>query len=906
MFSLTAFLLIYTIGGLTFLPLLIGCALLHVFLTSPIHPKPSDSIREHLQRQGDDEAIFKSGTENIEKHEWPSKSPEQEHDTASGYFAVCREFVPGGVNGKPPERTTPAGEKVSSDEPNTFQKVYGSIFDRKATLGHSATSSQKQHKRAKNVFYVVLRHRHLMLYDDADQTEVRHVISLDHHSIDVYNGGDDPIREGELWIRRNCVRLKRRPTSKSQPPDGVISKPFFLFSENCSEKEDFYFALLRNQESDPDVGFAAPRPLMFDVEHAIGLVQRLHSVEEHPATRWLNAMIGRFFLAMYKTDEIQEYIRNKINKKISRVNKPAFLSEIRLQRVHMGAGAPQFTNLKLRDFNVDGGCSIEADIHYSGGFRVEIATVAKIDLGTRFKTREVDLVLAIKLKKLDGKMLFRFKPPPSNRAWITFESMPVMDMSIEPVVSTRQLTYTIILNAIESRIREVMAETLILPHWDDIPFTQTTGQKVRGGIWAQDQSWDPIRNPPTTDVPEAPVEVLKSEERMVESQPSSDTEETGRLAQGEASISTPVLVADGSTTVHRKALSTSNTPKSRDTTPPSPVESRTKPTRAPSFISAAAPTIITDTTAVESSRPQTPQIRSTAAYAMQALASRSGQPTPLHSPSGSPYSAATFPRSMTEKAAKSLKSSRRNSTDGDVPSQPTLEGGSEKLSATTVGARDIPLSGKRLSHRNTDQSRTSDGSEGSPQSSGIKAAAGAAKQWGWNVINKRIQKQQQAQEAKRGEGSHFANGKSRSPSRPMGGGQPLPPIGEPLPKPAELEKINTANLSKRKPVAGAISPSRIPTRKGSNISMSSTAAAAAASTAANTPTAAPELPPRSSMDTTDSYDGLAHAIGADSSVGKEAHSSTMADADLTGRGKARRESTTRTEAERSAVPGQAS
>jgi hypothetical protein len=43
-----------------------------------------------------------------------------------------------------------------------------------------------------------------MLYDDENQIEVRHVISLAHYRTDVYAGGDK-IPEGELWIKRNCM-----------------------------------------------------------------------------------------------------------------------------------------------------------------------------------------------------------------------------------------------------------------------------------------------------------------------------------------------------------------------------------------------------------------------------------------------------------------------------------------------------------------------------------------------------------------------------------------------------------------------------------------------------------------------------------------------------------------------------
>jgi len=45
-----------------------------------------------------------------------------------------------------------------------------------------------------------------MLYDNEDQLDVRHVISLAHYEVDVYAGGER-IPEGELWIKRNCTHL---------------------------------------------------------------------------------------------------------------------------------------------------------------------------------------------------------------------------------------------------------------------------------------------------------------------------------------------------------------------------------------------------------------------------------------------------------------------------------------------------------------------------------------------------------------------------------------------------------------------------------------------------------------------------------------------------------------------------
>ncbi len=340
-----------------------------------------------------------------------------------------------------------------------------------------------------------------MLFDDDEQIEVRHVVSLQHHTVSIYSGGEET-PEGELFIKRNAICLSRRSDVGEMTPDGKTSKPFFLFSDQCSEKEDFYFALLRNQERRPDMIYNPPIPLQYEVKDIITLVQRLHSSEEHLQTRWINAIIGRIFLALYKTPEVENFVRAKITKKISRVKTPSFLSKISLRNIDLGEAAPVITNPRLKDLTVDGELVVEADMRYTGGSRIEVAAAARIELGSRFKAREVNLLLAVVLKRLEGHVMIRIKPPPSNRIWVTFATMPKIDMTIEPIVSSRQITYTLILRQIESRIKEVVAESLVYPNWDDSPFYHSENKAWRGGIWADAND---------TRHPETPVNVAAEE-----------------------------------------------------------------------------------------------------------------------------------------------------------------------------------------------------------------------------------------------------------------------------------------------------------------------------------------------------------------------------------------------------------
>lgn len=156
--SLGSFLVIYALGGITFFPLILSLILLYAYLTLPDAPKPGvPTAHDEVRRSGDDEYSLKSGTGTDQLAEKFHRT--HESDVAAGYFAVCREYVPGGVNGKPPERTTPAGEVVATESPSVYQAMYRSLFDRKQTPSiEPAKSNGKNTKRARNVFYIVLRY----------------------------------------------------------------------------------------------------------------------------------------------------------------------------------------------------------------------------------------------------------------------------------------------------------------------------------------------------------------------------------------------------------------------------------------------------------------------------------------------------------------------------------------------------------------------------------------------------------------------------------------------------------------------------------------------------------------------------------------------------------------------------
>lgn len=659
-----------------------------------------------------------------------------------------------------------------------------------------------------------------MLFDDDEQLEVRHVISLAHHNASIYSGGD-PIPEGELYIKKNAIRLSRKLDGGDTAPDSQVSKPFYLFSESCSAKEDFYFALLRNQEHALRADKEVPEPLHFDVQDIISLVHRLHSSEENVHTRWLNALIGRVFLAVYKTRDLENFIREKLTKKISRVKRPSFLSRIVIRDVHPGTSAPYIFNPRLKELNVEGECVVEADIRYTGNFRIEVATTARIDLGARFKVREVDLVLSVALRKIEGHGLFKLKAPPSNRFWFSFQSMPKMEMSIEPIVSSRQITYTMIIRQIENRIKEVVAESIVLPFWDDTPFLDTQDKKWRGGIWTADNEQTA---PPTPEVITAPAPSGDGSNQQPETLDLSDQKETPPI---EKSYTDPLVAKSptaglfgrkGST----KTLSEKGTKPSTTSLDSGPRGSWPASTRSSPNVS-----VVQDSAKGEAVLGKKEPLPS----AIATLSAVAGSPPKLGSPLASPMSPSLAGKgpvgshaegddhlkepagddaasndALTSESGDTINRQHATSSTESVDSFTSTNGNSSSLRSQTGSVsrgffrQDTGASTSSVSTANSNGS----GALKNPTLAAVSNAAIQAKQWGLNALQRRREANEANQRRNQPGGDR---GRGVDLSQPMGRGRPLPPPGTPLPPPDRSSRP-TKIPPKRKPLPPPLLPGR--------------------------------------------------------------------------------------------------
>jgi hypothetical protein len=157
--GLMRFIFIYFLGASTFFPLVVAGVLLHAYLTFPIHEDTAhrESEADSIVQPGDDTEAIERAQKTLGKKFQPRIK--NENDVFAGYFAVLREYVPGGVSGKPLERSTPVGSTtVSPPSQSVYQSMYRSIFDRKPTASPLDNKGVgKTQKKGGNVFYIVLR-----------------------------------------------------------------------------------------------------------------------------------------------------------------------------------------------------------------------------------------------------------------------------------------------------------------------------------------------------------------------------------------------------------------------------------------------------------------------------------------------------------------------------------------------------------------------------------------------------------------------------------------------------------------------------------------------------------------------------------------------------------------------------
>lgn len=848
------FLVVYLFGGLTFIPLLVVLA---IYLTTEpvvsVDPAlaPTADASAASEKQGDDTDASKDDNshdglvlpgddvktlESVRRDHAASKTfdkptksrkigkdgrkhrtGDRHHDdfATAGYFSVHRKYVTIG-NSKPVEPGSVGPTPVAPPSPSVYQTFFRNMLKKNGTdSAEGSNAASPRPKNARNMFYVVLRHGHLILFDDDQQVDVRHVIKLADHDIKISSGGG-PTPEGELFIKRNAIHLSPRNLQRAKAHNAPTPQPWFFFCENCSEKEDFYFSLIRSQEN-------APRPHDIDVRHLTSLMERLHASEEAAEMRWLNALIGRLFLGVYKTTDVLNFVQSKIVTKLSRMPRPSFVASLQVQRVDIGETTPQITSPRLKSLTAEGECIVEADVRYTGRFEIDVAAVLRVS--TPIGQQEVKTSLAIVLTHLEGHILFKIKAPPSNRIWFSFRHMPKIEMEVRPIIMARQLTWPVFIQMIEGKIKEAIAESIVLPFWDDTPFFSTENKECRGGLWEDE-----------TDKAHDGTAIRTDFANGLDGNASPAVQRLRRLSKANSSQATPTL---SSTSVNSLPGSPNTSSRGRS----SSFKKMSKKNRSTSDVNNPNTSQSLDG---DESPPKLPTRPSTLSNASD-FNGEAGfpPPSPLRNGQNSSNAMSWLSSGTLRSRASSLsrsdagtptglglettprqqgrpQSSRSNTSDANpffpsADSEPFDGFGKENVpaspasqaarAATFANATSTPpLHSKKSMERAATVAAAPDGEPNAKTGTVIAAAmtgaAQSAKRWGINALQRRATAV--AERKAKAELEHRKGSAELDLTKPMGGGLPLPPLGEPLPLPSQLAP---------KPELGAAAASPTPPQK---------------------------------------------------------------------------------------------
>ncbi|KAG0255950.1 hypothetical protein BG011_004845 [Mortierella polycephala] len=341
---------------------------------------------------------------------------------------------------------------------------------------------QPKNARPKDSYYAVLRYDTLFLYESDQQRDCKSVVPMNLYEVKIFPKN---LPDNEVFNKEHPIQIKRRTdTPASTNVQDNDRDEYYIFIHTPVVKEDWYLALLyASKLRKPGTKHIVQDKAQFNTEAIQNHIRTIHSDKYHEHTRWFNSFLGRIFLGVYKTKKIQEIFIQKITRKTLKLKRPSFLGEIKVRSFEVGHSIPYITRTRLHELALNGELTSEFHLSYRGGVRVEIEVDVGVGLAT-LKPVKVTIVLAVLVKSISGMMTLKIKRPPTNRFWIGFQEPPLMDIVIEPVVADKAIKLSMVLSAIEAKIREAMIEAIVLPNMDDYPFFDSHGT---GGIFEGDE-----------------------------------------------------------------------------------------------------------------------------------------------------------------------------------------------------------------------------------------------------------------------------------------------------------------------------------------------------------------------------------------------------------------------------------
>ncbi|CAN6181672.1 unnamed protein product [Urochloa humidicola] len=183
---------------------------------------------------------------------------------------------------------------------------------------------------------------------------------------------------------------------------------------------------------------------------------------------------------------------------------------------------------------------------------------------------QVPLSLAIKISSIRGTMRVHIKPPPSDRIWYGFTSMPEIEWELESSVGDRKITNSHIVSLISNRIKASLHQSLVLPNCESIPVSWMISdtddwvpRKVAPFIWLnREPPTETSARPPAGTTGELPGEALvtKAIAKNKSSPPASSTRSKNESLKKTTSCVDELEQAEASTSWQSQLVSASGAP----------------------------------------------------------------------------------------------------------------------------------------------------------------------------------------------------------------------------------------------------------------------------------------------------------------------------------------------------------
>jgi len=410
------------------------------------------------------------------------------------------------------------GEKHSQEAPSTRQL---SCYVKLQTW----TESSNGPNRLVPWTYAVLKENTIFVYSDSEKENLLHVILLDNCDVSVPNRN---------WASpQNAIVI-------SHPEDYLLesTKKICIYYAIGRELEEWFWAVktaselsIRSQEIAHELNSIR--------KHFSDLKGKLKPADgkETAAEAWANALLPRFWWNLFDNKSFKRFIVKRLGKRIAKITDfPKFIESMVLHSIDLGPSLPLVSNVSLSNLTSDGAVDVDMDLDYNGGFSMKILIKTSMSLpGTSL---ELPATAIINVNKLYGKLRLHVSPPPCERFWIGFHTLPDTDIQAETEIAlldnpTTALNMPKIATNIIKKLKadltrvivnklkaDIVGEKMVLPNMDDFPipyFTHHEGEEDENYMSQVILSRETIRDeerkrrgsPAVLDISPAGVTILK-------------------------------------------------------------------------------------------------------------------------------------------------------------------------------------------------------------------------------------------------------------------------------------------------------------------------------------------------------------------------------------------------------------